>query len=155
MKRTLGLASAALLVVSLTACSDDDGGGDSSGDYCETLKNSQSKFADLDPTALDDQQFDDIVERVGELEDQAPSEVADDWATVGDQLDEFKSLLDDAGIGLDDLQGLQGGQVPEGVDVAKLQSLVPKMQEFADDEGFADAQKAIEDSAKADCDVTL
>lgn len=155
MKKALGLAAAGLLTLSLTACSDGGGSSDSGGDYCTTLKDSQTDFAQLDPTALDEQKFNDLSDRVSELEDQAPSSVADDWGTVGDQLDKFKSLLDEAGIGLDDLQSLQQNKVPEGVDPAKLQAMIPKMQEFASDPSLEEAQQAIKDNAKTECDITL
>ena len=149
MKKTLGLTSAVLMAVSLTACSD------SSDEYCDTLKESQTQFSDLDFASLSDEGFTDLQDQVGTLADQAPSEVSDDWEALGDKLDEFKTLLDEAGIGLGDLETLQQGTVPEGVDPAKLQELAPKLQEFAVDPRLEEAQQAIRDNAKSECEITL
>ncbi len=151
MKKTLGLTSAVLMAVSLTACSDSGG----SGDYCDTLKDSQTQFADLNFSTLSDDEFNDLLDRVGTLEDQAPSDVSDDWGTLGDKLDGFKALLDDAGIGLGDIESLQQGNLPEGADLAKLQELAPKLQEFVTDPSLTEAQQAIKENAKSECDITL
>ncbi len=152
MKKTLGLMSAVLMAVSLASCSDSSG---SSGDYCDTLKDSQTQFADLNFSTLSDDEFNDLLDRVGTLEDQAPSDVSDDWGTLGDKLDEFKALLDDAGIGLGDIESLQQGNLPEGADLAKLQELAPKLQEFVTDPSLTEAQQAIKENAKSECDITL
>jgi len=152
MKKTLGLMSAVLMAVSLASCSDSSG---SSGDYCDTLKDSQTQFADLNFSTLSDDEFNDLLDRVGTLEDQAPSDVSDDWGTLGDKLDEFKALLDDAGIGLGDIESLQQGNLPKGADLAKLQELAPKLQEFVTDPSLTEAQQAIKENAKSECDITL
>jgi hypothetical protein len=149
MKKTLGLMSAVLMAVSLASCSD------SSGDYCDTLKDSQTQFADLNFSTLSDDEFNDLRDRVGTLEDQAPSDVSDDWGTLGDKLDGFKTLLDDAGIGLGDIESLQQGNLPKGADLAKLQELAPKLQEFVTDPSLTEAQQAIKENAKSECDITL
>lgn len=154
MKKTLGLVAAVLMTVTLTACSDG-GGESSSADYCDTLKESQTQFSDLDVSTLSEEEFSDLQDRFGTLEEQAPAEVADDWATVGDQLDEFKSLLDEAGLGLDDIATLQEGKLPEGADPAKIQELAPKMQEFTSDPSLENAKDAIKANAKSECDITL
>ncbi len=151
MKKTLGLMSAVLMAVSLASCSDSGG----SGDYCDTLKDSQTQFSDLNIATLSDAEFTDLRDRVGTLEDQAPSDVSDDWGTLGGKLDEFKTLLDDAGIGLGDIESLRQGNLPEGADPAKLQELAPKMQEFVTDPSLAEAQQAIKENAKSECNITL
>ncbi len=154
MKKALGLASAVLMTITLSACSDS--GGDSSGaDYCDTLKESQTQFSDLDLTRLNEEEFSELGARFDTLEEQAPTEVADDWATVGDRLDEFKGLLDEAGIGLADLATLQQGKLPEGADAAKIQELVPKLQEFTSDPSLDNAKAAIRENAKSECNITL
>lgn len=149
MKKTLGLTSAVLMAVSLTACSD------SSDEYCDTLKESQTQFSDLNFSSLSDDEFTDLRDQVGTLADQAPSEVSDDWEALGGKLDEFKTLLDDAGIGLGDIEALQQGTLPDGADPAKLEALAPKMQAFADDPTLDEAQQAIKDNAKSECEITL
>ncbi len=154
MKKTFGLASAVLMTVMLSACSDG-GGESSSADYCDTLKDSQSQFSDLDLTRLSEAEFSELGDRFDTLEEQAPTEVADDWATVGDKLDEFKGLLDEAGLRLEDIATLQQGKLPEGADPAKLEELAPKMQEFTSDPSLDNAKDAIRENAKSECDITL
>ncbi len=204
MKKALGLASAVLMTVALTSCSD--GGDDNTSastpssetsasttqspetsapttpetsapttpetsapstapttqpsepptsDYCKTLKQSQAQFDDLDISTLDEAQFKQLTDRFDLLEEQAPAKVADDWATIGDQLDDFKNLLDQAGIGLDDLKTLQKGKLPKGVDPAKIQALAPKMQELAENSGLEDAKQVIEENAESECNISL
>ncbi len=152
MKKTFGLASAVLLAASVTACSSSS---DSSGDYCDTLKSSQTEFGSMDFTSLDETQFNDLRDKIGTLGDQAPSDVSDDWGVIGSKLDDFKGILDEAGISFDDIKSLQANQLPDGVDQAKLQAMGTQIQELVSDTKLSDAQKAISDSAKADCDITL
>lgn len=149
MKKALGLTSAVLMAVSLTSCSD------SSEDYCDTLKDSQAQFADLNFATLTDAEFSDLRDQVGTLEDQAPSDVSDDWGTLGGKIDEFKSLLDEAGIGLADIKTLQQGTLPEGADLDKVTELGPKLEAFTTDPSLTEAQQAIKDNAKSECDITL
>lgn len=149
MKQTLGLASAVLMAVSLTACSS------SSDDYCQTLKDSQTQFSNLNFTSLSEDQFTELRGKVGALEAQAPSNVQDDWAVVGDKLDQFKGLLEDAGIGLDDIATLQQGKLPPGVDPNALKAVVPKIQALLQDSSLTDAKQAIQANAKSECNITL
>ncbi len=204
MKKALGLASAVLMTVALTSCSD--GGDDNisaptpsseasasttqspetsapstpetsapstpetsapstppttqpsvrpTSDYCQTLKRSQAQFDDLDIGTLNEAQFKQLTDRFDLLEKQAPAEVADDWATFGDQLDDFKNLLDEAGIDLDDLKTLQKGKLPKGVDPAKIQALAPKLQKLAENSGLEDAKEVIEENAQSECNISL
>ena len=155
MKKTTGKACVLLLMCfSLAACSDS-GGSESSGDYCDTLKSSQSEFEDLDPTALTEEKFSALQEKINQLEEEAPSDVKDDWGTAGEQLDKFKGLLDEAGIDFDDIQTLKQNKMPEGIDVAKLQAMIPKLQQFAQDPSLDKAEEAIRKNAKSECNITL
>lgn len=124
-------------------------------EYCETLKDSRAEFSDLDITTLNEKEFNKLITRFDTLEQQAPAEVADDWATVGGQLDEFNRLLAQAGIGLDDIKTLQKGKLPKGADLAKIQKLGPKLQKLIQDGGLEDAKQAIQDNAETECDLTL
>jgi hypothetical protein len=154
MKKTTGTFCAALLWISLAACSDS-GGSESGGDYCETLKSSQSVFAGLDPTTLTEEKFSALQDKIKQLEDAAPSEVRDDWGTAGEQIDKFKGLLDEASLDFDDIQTLKQNKMPEGVDMAKLQALIPKLQQFLQDPSLDNAAGAIRKNAKSECNITL
>ncbi len=158
MKKTLSVAAVVLMTAVLGACGDDDKSSDGGGggdDYCSALEDTKAEFETLDITALDDTKFDTLQSEIDNLRDSAPDEVSDDWATLGDGFDEFKSLLEEAGISFDDLQGMQAGEVPEGVDMEKLQELGTKMQSFSEDSGLEEATSNIEDHAKSECDITL
>jgi hypothetical protein len=154
MKKAIGTACAVLMWISLTACSDS-GGSESGGDYCDTLKSSQSELTDLDPTAFTEDKFSALQDKLDQLEDEAPSEVQDDWGTAGEQIEKFRSLLDEAGIDFDDIQTLKQNQMPEGVDMAKLQALIPKLQQFSQDPSLDNALEAIRKNAKSECNITL
>ncbi len=156
MQKTLSIAAVVLMAASLGACSNDsNGSSDNSDDYCSTLEDTKADIDNLDFTALTDEKFSDLQSRISDLEDAAPSEVEADWKTLGDGIDGFKKLLDDAGISFDDLQTLQSGEVPDGLDVQALQELGPKMQEIVSDNDIEAATQSIQDHAESECDLTL
>lgn len=152
MKKSLGLATAVLLAASMTACSS---GSNSGGDYCSTLKTSQSEFTSMDFTSLNESQFSALRDKISTLQDQAPSDVSDDWGVIGDKLDAFKSALDEAGVSFDDIKTLQQNKLPQGVDPAKLQAMGTKIQQLVSDPKLSTAQTVIKDNAKKDCHITL
>lgn len=157
MKKSLGLASAFLLAATLTACSDSgSSSGSSSDDYCQVLKDTKQDLTNLDQGQLNEQTFSDLKEKINKLEESAPAAVADDWRTIGDGMDQMKGVLDAAGISLDDLEGMNKGQLPEGVDMAKLTELGNKLNEITKvDSRFDKATKAVEQQAKDVCKVDL
>lgn len=152
MKKTLALAAGVLLTVSLAACGGS--GSSSSGDYCDLLKDAKSDVDTSDFTTLTDAKFNDLVDQIHAVEESAPSDVQDDWKTFGDVLDQFQSILSDAGISFDDLSSLQSGQLPDGVDMAKLQEAMKKLQSL-DTDSLTEAQQNIADNAKSECDITI
>ena len=72
---------------------------------------------------------------------------------LADKIDELDKILSDAGLSLDDLAGLQSGQLPEGVDMAKLQEMSTKLQAFSDTSELDPALKNIQKSLKDDCGI--
>jgi hypothetical protein len=160
MKKLLALASVALLAGSLTACGGDDssaGGGGGGGSYCDQVKDLKSNVDDLDFATLTEDQFADLQSALDGIASSAPDDVKDDWTTVGDAIDEFKSILTEAGISLDDLQAIQDdpSNLPDGVDIAKLQELAQKLNDFSANSDFADASDAVQQSVKNECGVDL
>jgi hypothetical protein len=162
MKKTFCVAAIMVMTAALGACgsdnkdsSDASSGGGGGGDYCSTLQDTKAEFENLDFTALNEEKFDALQSKIDALQSAAPDEVKDDWGTLGDAFDQFKSLLDDAGISLDDLESMQSGGVPSGVDLKKLQQLGTKLQAFSADSGLEDASKNIEDHAKSECNISL
>ena len=157
MKKTLALASLALLAGSLTACGGDDNSGSGGGSYCDQVKSLKSSVTDLDFTTLSEDQFSDLQGSLDDIEASAPSDVKDDWTTLNGAIDQLKSILDEAGLSFDDLQAIQDDptNLPEGVDLAKLQELAQKLNDFAANSDFEDASNAIQANVKDECGVDL
>jgi hypothetical protein len=155
VKRILSaVATAALGLSLLTACGDD--GGDkasgSGGDYCSDLKAAKKEvdavkggdFSDLEKTT----------DAMHKLAGEAPDEIKDDWETLVAGIDKLVAALKKAGLDDDDMATLQSGQIPDGVDMAALQSLMTEIQSLDTDE-FQKAGDNINKHAKDECDVDL
>ncbi len=163
MKKTLAIASLALLAASLTSCGSggDSGGSSNSGSssaagYCDLLKSAKADFGGADFTGMTQPQFDDITSRISDIEAVAPDAVKDDWATLGDGLGQFETILNDAGISITDLQKIsQTNQLPDGVDLQKIQELGTKMQQFTKNSNLDAASEAITQSAKSECGIEM
>jgi hypothetical protein len=150
MRKTLtALAPLALVAGLLTGC-----GGSSSEDsaYCTDLKSAKTKFESF--SSGDVAQLGDAFSTMHDLAAEAPDEVADDWKVIDDGITAMKDALAEAGLGLDDLTALQKGEIPDGVDVSKLQDLAPKLQEFGGDD-MTKASEAIDKNAQDACGFKL
>lgn len=122
--------------------------------YCEELKADQATLTSVGGDNPDLTKLDDAAAVVHKLAGQAPDAVAGDWKTFDGALTEVEGALKDAGVSFADLPKLQSGQVPEGVDVNKLQALAPRLQELSSGE-LGDARKAISTHAQDTCDVDI
>ncbi|NYG55968.1 hypothetical protein [Nocardioides perillae] len=163
MKRNLALsASAVLLAGVLAGCGGDDGGSSAEGsggsgggatdDYCAALEQAKE---DIDALEQGDvAQFEQTFQVIGELAEQAPDEVAADWRVLDETLTGLETSLADAGLELADLEQLSAGEVPEGVDMAKLQQLATEMQSFSSAE-VEEAGDAISEHAQSECGIDL
>jgi hypothetical protein len=155
VKRILSAVAAAALGLSLlTACGDDGGdeAGDSSGDYCNDLKDAKKEV-----DALKDGDFSDLqktTDAMNKLADEAPDEIKDDWEILVDGVQKLIDALKKAGLDDDDMATLQSGQIPDGVDMAALQSLMTEI-EALDTEEFQTAGDNINKHAKDECGVDL
>jgi hypothetical protein len=83
LRRTLALAAAPALVLTVAACGDDGGGGDAAS-FCEDVADPFG--AAQDPNA-DPQE---TVETLRDLD--PPSEISDDWNTLLDALETIASM---------------------------------------------------------------
>ncbi len=155
MKRILSAAAAAALgLCLLTACGDDGGGkaGGSSGDYCSDLKDAKKEvdalkggdFSDLEKTT----------DAMNELADEAPDEIKEDWEILVNGVQKLVDALKKAGLDDDDMATLQSGQIPDGVDMTALQSLMTEIKAL-DTEEFQTAGDNINKHAKDECKVDL
>ena len=147
MKRVTALIAALTFGASvLTGCS---GGTEA---YCDALKETAEDFEALDAGNFDN--FDDFVDRSRDLASEAPDEVADEWNTVADALDGLVDALAEAGVEPGDMAGIQAGDVPEGVDQAKLAESLGKIQALGSEE-VTKATETISTHAKDECGVDL
>jgi hypothetical protein len=154
VKRILSAAAAAALgICLLTACGSDDGDkAGSGGDYCSDLKDAKKEvdalkggdFSDLEKTT----------DAMNELADEAPDEIKDDWEILVKGVQKLVDALKKAGLDDDDMATLQTGEIPDGVDLAALQSLMDEIKAL-DTEEFREAGDNINKHAKDECGVDL
>ncbi len=148
-----GLAARRRTAHRLRRC-DGAGAGASADDYCDQLKDAKAQLENFESTDPDFSEMDKALDTMHELADNAPDEVAADWKVVDEGVTTVETALEDAGITMADLGKIQTGQMPEGVDMAKLQELAPKLQSLSDAK-FQKATDNIEKHAKDECDVDL
>lgn len=154
MRKAIALVPVLLVAGLVSGCgSDSDDASSSSGDYCKIAKSIKSNVEDINFDNLDDATFDKLQDNLNSLEGAAPDNVQDDWGVLSDKFAELDNILSDAGLTLDDLAGLQSGQLPEGVDMQKLQEMSTKLQGFSDTSEIDPAIKNIEKSLKDDCGI--
>ena len=155
MKISLALAGAVMLIGGLSACGGDDGGGGGDGkdsDYCKDIKAASKSFGSL--SSGDTDQLDKAFATFHDLAEEAPSSIEGDWKILDDAITTIEKALKDAGLKFSDLSKMQSGEVPEGVDVSKLQGLATELQSLTGPE-FTKATKAIDTHASKTCKVKL
>jgi hypothetical protein len=152
----IGAVALTLTATILSACGGggDGGGSNASGGYCTELKADKTYFESLSGANSDVSQLGTVFEKVHTLAADAPSNVSADWKTLDGAITTIESALKDAGLKASDLAGLQSGQVPKGVDLAKLQALAPKLQGLSSS-GVSKAADNIAADAKKNCGVDL
>ena len=154
MNVVIGSVALTLTASVLAACGGGGGSSNSSAGYCDELKSDKAYFDAIGGTNGDVSKLGDAFSRVHTLAAKAPANVAADWKTLDGAITTIETALSDAGLKPSDLAGLQSGKVPAGVDVAKLQALVPKLQSLSSS-NVSDAADAIAADAKKSCGVDL
>ena len=86
----------------LTGCGDDDGGGGSQEAFCDTAEELQG-LPTVDPDESEEQ-LDKAIDALGQLEDDAPSDLEDDVTTLREALETFRDEGFDADIDTDELE---------------------------------------------------
>jgi hypothetical protein len=154
VKRILSaVAAAALGLCLLTACGDDSGDKASGGgDYCSDLKDAKKQVDAVKGGDLKD--IEKTVDKMHDLADEAPSEIKDDWKVLVEGIDKLVAAIKKAGLDDEDMATLQSGQIPDGVDMAALQSLMKEIEALDTDE-FQKAGDNINKHAKDKCGVDL
>jgi hypothetical protein len=150
----IGAAALSLAATVLSACGSGGGGSSASGDYCSELKADKAYFQGLSGSNPDLSKLDEVFQRMHTLADDAPSDVASDWKTLDNAITTLQDALKAAGVKPSDLAAMQKGQVPAGVDLAKLQAVAPKLQALSSQDVSAAADR-IASNAKDKCGVDL
>lgn len=148
MKTPLALAAAALALGVLAGC----GGSDADSDYCKDLKSATKQFDSL--SSSDVSQLDEAFKTFHKLADESPSDISSDWKTLDNAITTVEKALKDAGLKFSDFAKIQQGQIPDGVDVSKLQDVAKQFSSLSGSK-FTKASSAIEKHAKDTCKVTL
>ena len=150
----IGSVALALTATILTACGGGGGGSSSSGGYCSELKADKQYFAAISGSNSDVSQLGTVFEKVHTLAADAPSSISADWKTLDGAISTIENALKAAGLKPSDLAGAANGKLPPGVDPAKLQALVPKLQSLSSSDVTTAANNIAAD-AKKNCGVDL
>ncbi len=150
----IGSLTLAFTATLLAACGSDGSGSSSSGSYCDELKADKTYFESLSGSNADLSNLDTVFAKVHTLAGDAPDSVSDDWKTLDDAISTIETAFKDAGIKASDLEAMQKGQVPKGVDMSKLQELAPKLQALSSGDVTTAANNIAAD-AKKNCGVDL
>jgi hypothetical protein len=154
MNAIIGSVALGLTSTVLVACGSGSSSSSSSGGYCDELKSDKTYFEALSGSNGDVGQLDTVFSKVHALAAKAPASVAADWKTLDDAISTIEKALAEAGLKPSDLAAMQKGQVPQGVDVTKLQALLPKLQALSDTD-VSDAANKIAADAKKNCGIDL
>ena len=154
MNAVIGSLTLAFTATLLAACGSDGSGSSSSGSYCDELKADKTYFESLSGSNADLSNLDTVFAKVHTLAGDAPDSVSDDWKTLDDAISTIETAFKDAGIKASDLEAMQKGQVPKGVDMSKLQELAPKLQALSSGDVTTAANNIAAD-AKKNCGVDL
>ena len=146
--KKLALAGAAFVAATtLSAC-----GGSADSAYCDDLKAATEEYKSLESSDLS--KIDEAFKTFHALADEAPSAVESDWKTLDEGITTIEKALEEAGLEFADLAKIQTGELPEGVDMEKVQGLASEFSKLSSDE-FTKASEDIEKHAKDECDVDL
>jgi hypothetical protein len=140
------LAAALLLGVTLSSCEADPDEA-----YCEALREERRVLDEL----ADEERGTDTLSRTTEslqrLEDVAPSELADEYATVVNAWEALADAVDDAGV---DPAQFRPDRTPEGIDPRTARRLRQTADTLASPR-VVEATLGIEDHAQQVCDVDM
>ena len=150
----IGSMTLGLTATLLAACGGGGSSSSSSGSYCDELKSDKTYFESLSGSNADLSKLDTVFEKFHTLAAKAPANVSADWKTLDDAVTTLQNALKAAGIKPSDLAAMQNGQVPQGVDLQKLQALAPKLQALNSSDVSQAADKIAAD-AKKSCGVDL
>lgn len=153
MNRKLAMASVSVLLTGLlTACGGSSGGGNDTDAYCDSLKSAKDAMSQLQGATGTD--LEKAFDQIDELADEAPDAVEADWEKIDDAVEAIKDALDKAGVKLSDLDKIEQGQIPKGLDMSKLQQLSQDLQKLSTTD-LKEAGDNIAKHAKDECGIDL
>ena len=154
MQRLLTAAATAVLGLGLLAgCGDAEGSAAGPGDYCADLGAAQDELNSL--SGGDVSSLEETLDQLATLRDEAPEAIAADWEVLHDAFERIVGAFRDAGLSAEDIEAIQSGQVPDGVDQQALQDAYAEITELSSDEELTDALEAIRAHAQDECDIEL
>ena len=127
----------------------------SSSDYCDALEGARENLSSTNFSQIDEEAYTQLTGEIAKVTAVAPADVKDDWGKLLVALSAMHRLLASAGVDFDDLADLSANQVPSGVDMQKLQKVMPKIEKLTADGSLQEAATNITNSAKQDCGLTL
>ena len=158
MLKPVLVAGLVLATSVLTGCGGgDDGaaaGPTDTESYCTELKADKQYFTAFSGGDADPSKLGEAITKFHELADAAPDDISSEWDVLDGTLSEIERALSEAGISTEDLAGLQSGEIPKGVDMAKLAALAPKLKSLNSTE-LQDAAEKIQTHAKSECGIDL
>lgn len=145
------VAAAVLGASALAGC----GGGNSTEDYCDTLRDAEESLSAMAGDSPNFDLLDDAFDALGEVADAAPDRLAEEWALIEERVDGIEDAMDEAGVEIGDFfTSAFGGELPEGVTQEEMEAIGEKLQSLDSDE-FDEAWETIVKDAKDECDVDL
>ena len=150
--RRIGTWTAAAMLGAglLVGCGGDgddgaEGGGGDLDSYCDSMKQAEEDFSG----SMDPAKFGDMADRFGEMADQAPDEVADDWTKMEEALAGFLDAVDETGLSVEDLE--DPAKAAE-IDPEVQQQLQEAIEAMGSDE-YTEASENIEKHAEDQCGI--
>lgn len=147
--RPTALLAGGLLAASMTLAGCSGSGTEA---YCDALAETKADLDGLDEG--DAGALDAAFDAFEELGDKAPVEVEEDWEVVLDDVHEVEDVLEEAGLDFEDLDAMSSGEMPDDLDLEKLEELGTAMEGLGGEE-FDDAMEAIEEHADEECGIDL
>ena len=148
MKISAAIAGTVLVGGAVAGC----GAGSGVDAYCKDVKKADKDFSALN--GGDFSTLDQAFTTFHKLAAESPSKIKADWTVLERAITTMEKGFKDAGIKFSDLGELQKGNVPDGIDVAKLTQLSTTMSKFGDAK-FKTASDNIANHAKDECKVNI
>lgn len=144
----IGVAVAAATATLGTGCGADESGSA----YCTSFADATSTFRAIETGDLGE--LGTAVGTFHALAEQAPPEIEREWDTLDGAFVSLETGLTEAELSIDDLGGVATGDLPQDVDLAKLDQVLGSLEELGSPD-VSEAADAIEAHGRDRCGVDL